>query len=398
MLVPVGSPGRAAAAPAAEPAEQGAPQGEPPQEEADRLQAIREEIEALRARLLRGESEAGTLLDTLDGLDLKLALLRRESTLIEAEIAVTRRASERARVQAESARARVAAAERDLRRYLVELYKTGPARDLRLVFASSSPAHLATAARAAEILTRDEGRRVGTLRNERARLDAAAIELEGTRARQEALAADLQRRQDDLRSTRSSQNALLDNIKAQQARGEEALMALVQAERDLQSLLGTLETPPGGKVASYGLPRLRGLLNWPAAGPVAIPFGNVRHPRFGTQVPHPGIDIACDPGEPVHALFDGRVVFSSWFKGYGQMIVIDHGDEYLSIYAQLGERLVEAGQEVRRDEPIARSGDQGTFGITGLYLEVRHGGQAEDPLLWLRRNTGRATAREEKRR
>jgi septal ring factor EnvC (AmiA/AmiB activator) len=395
VLLTPGAPVPSAQTP---PGDQGGPQGEPSKEESARLQSIRQEIEALRARLLRGESEAGTLLETLDDLDLKMALLRRESTLIEADIAATRRAAERARVQAESARGRVAAAERDLRRYLVELYKTGPARDLRLAFASSSPAHLATAARAAEILTREEGRRVGTLRTERERLDAAAVELEGTRARQEALAADLQHRQSDLRATRSSQNALLDNIKAQQARGEEALMALVQAERDLQSLLGTLGSSQGGRVASYGLPRLRGLLNWPARGPVAIPFGNVRHPRFGTQVPHPGIDIACDPGETVRALFDGRVVFSSWFKGYGQMIVIDHGDEYLSIYGQLGERLVEAGQEVRRDEPIARSGDQGTFGITGLYLEVRHAGQAEDPLLWLRRNTGRATAREEKRR
>ena len=71
------------------------------------------------------------------------------------------------------------------------------------------------------------------------------------------------------------------------------------------------------------------------------------------------------------------------------MIVIDHGDEYLSIYGQLGERLVEAGQEVRRDQAIAVSGEQGTFGVTGLYLEVRHHGKAEDPLPWLRRDAGR---------
>jgi septal ring factor EnvC (AmiA/AmiB activator) len=92
----------------------------------------------------------------------------------------------------------------------------------------------------------------------------------------------------------------------------------------------------------------------------------------------------------VRTLFDGKVIFSSWFRGYGEMIVIDHGDEYLSIYGQLGERLVEVGQEVRRDQPIARSGGEGTFGVTGLYLEIRHQGRAEDPRPWLRKGGAQA--------
>ena len=123
---------------------------------------------------------------------------------------------------------------------------------------------------------------------------------------------------------------------------------------------------------------------------MALGFGNVRHPRFDTQVPHAGLEIACPQGETVQALFDGKVVFSSWFRGYGEMIVIDHGDEYLSIYGQLGERLVEVGQEVRRDQPIARSGEEGTFGVTGLYLEIRHQGRAEDPRPWLRKGNAQA--------
>jgi septal ring factor EnvC (AmiA/AmiB activator) len=70
------------------------------------------------------------------------------------------------------------------------------------------------------------------------------------------------------------------------------------------------------------------------------------------------------------------------------MIVIDHGDEYLSIYGQLEDRLVEAGSEVDRDTPIAHTGGEGTFGVTGLYFELRHHGQAEDPRPWLRRMGG----------
>lgn len=359
-------------------------------DEGARLERIRGEIEALRQRLLHGESEAGSLLDQLDGMDLKLTVLQKETRLLEAEIAAKRRAQVRARAEAAAAGRSAAIAERELKRWLVEMYKAGPTRDLRLVLSASSPGDLAVAERAAEALALEESRRVGALQAERARLDAAEREMAETRASLEALLADQSQRQQDLSAARREKNRLLSGVRARQQSGEQALMALVQVERDLQALLASLPGGGGeGATPSYGLQEFRGLLNWPVRGEVAIPFGNVRHPRFGTQVPHPGLEIAAKPGQEVRALFDGKVAFSSWFRGYSQMIVIDHGDEYLSIYGQLGDRLVEAGQEVRRDDPIARTGEEGPFGSSGLYLEVRHRGKAEDPLPWLRRQAGR---------
>jgi len=408
LAAPAYSPGGAAQGEGADPTLQEPPSADIPSsggseedsaEETARLGKIRGEIEALRERLLRGEFDAGNLLDQLDEIDLTLAVLNREASLLEAGIVSKRRAQDRARADAQAAGRRAAAAERDLRRWLVEMYKSGPARNLRLVLAASSPGELAGAERAAEALAREESRRVAALLAERSRLDAALRELDEAEASLRVLLSNMARRQEEVRTARRAKNNLLSGLRARQQSGEQALMALVQVERDLQTLLESLPGGPGGATApSYGLPRLRGLLNWPVRGAVTIPFGNVRHPRFATQVPHPGLEIACEPGETVRALFDGRVAFSSWFRGYSQMIVIDHGDEYLSIYGQLGDRLVEAGQEVRRDQPIARSGEQGTFGATGLYFEVRHRGKAEDPLPWLRRIAGRSSTRPETRR
>lgn len=361
---------------------------DPPEEE--RLRAIRAQIEELRRRLVAGEEEAGSLLESLDEMDLTMAVLAREATLLEREMATAARAEERARHAAEAARQRAAEAEADLRAWLVRLYKSGPAPGVRLALLASSPRSVAVAARAAERLALSEGRRVERLRDERAKSEAGARAHEAALARLASIGAELDRRRSDLLAARQGKGALLDGIRARQERGQEALSALVQIEADLQGLLRTLGGGAAGAVPPRGLPRFRGLLNWPARGPVALGFGNVRHPRFDTQVPHPGLEIACPPGETVHALFDGRVVFSAWFRGYGEMIVIDHGDEYLSIYGQLGERLVEAGQEVRRDQPIAASGVEGTFGVTGLYLEIRHQGRAEDPRPWLRKGSAQA--------
>jgi septal ring factor EnvC (AmiA/AmiB activator) len=364
--------------------------------EEERLRQIRSQIEDLRQRLVESESQAGSILDALDEIDLKVAVLGREAIVLRSELDSTRRAEAAARLEADAARERVAAAEQALRRWLVEIDRAGSTSQLRLVLASANPSTLAAAERASEALALAEGARVQDLRGEQARLEAAQQALESSRAKLASLQSELDSRQAELSAARSGKEDLLHGIRAREEVGQQALASLVQMEKDLVALLGSL--PGGGATPSYGLPRFHGLLNWPVAGPVAIPFGNVRHPKFSTQVPHPGLEIACPDGETVHALFDGKVVFSSWFRGYGQMIVIDHGDEYLSIYGQLGDRLVEAGDEVHRDQVIARSGGEGTFGVTGLYLEIRHHGRAEDPQPWLRKATGRPPTSPEKRR
>jgi len=364
--------------------------------EEERLRQIRSEIDELRQRLVEGESQAGSILDALDEIDLKVAVLGRESIVLRAELESTRRAEAAARLEADGARARVAGAEQALRRWLVEIDRAGSTSQLRLLLASSNSSTLAAAERASEALALAEGARVRNLRDEQARLDAAQQALQSSRAKLASLQDELQARQAELSSARSGKEDLLHGIRAKEEIGQQALASLVQMEKDLVALLGSL--PGGGATPSYGLPRFHGLLNWPVHGPVAIPFGNVRHPKFSTQVPHPGLEIACPDGESVRALFDGKVVFSSWFRGYGQMIVIDHGDEYLSIYGQLGDRLVEAGDEIHRDQVIARSGGEGTFGVTGLYLEIRHHGRPEDPQPWLRKAAGRPSASPEKRK
>jgi septal ring factor EnvC (AmiA/AmiB activator) len=364
--------------------------GDPPPpapDDQERLRALQDQIETLRKRLVDAEERAGNIVDDLDEVALKQALLAREAEVLEHDIGAARAAADQARRESDAARRRVRLAEDDLRGWLLELYKTGPAPDLDLLLSAGSASELADAARAAETSALLESRRVALLRAEREKLQLAEKETEEREGRLQALAGELEQRRADLRDVETQKHTLLDGIRAKEGAEEQALAGLVRMERDLKELLERLTEP--GAVPSHGLNRFKGLLGWPVEGKVAIPFGNVRHPKFGTQVPHPGLEIACPPGSEVRALFDGRVVFSDWLRGYGEMIVIDHGDAYLSVYGQLGERLARTGQEVGRNDPIARSGPEGTFGVTGLYLEIRHQGQPQDPVPWLKKSTRR---------
>src|SRR5437867_4147182 len=340
-----------------------------------RLQRVHYEIEDLRRRLEQGETSAGSVLDAMEELDLRMALLRRESESLRGEVRAAAEGERSARREAEALEARLAQTESGLRDYLRETYKIGPARYLRVVTAASSPAQVASGYRAIEAVSLGEAGRIDTYRADRDMLGAALAELRS--------------RGERLRELQASQRALL---------GE-----LVQVEGEIRALLDRLaRSGPAEAVPSLGFARYRGHLDWPARGRLAVPFGNVKHPRFSTEVPHPGIDIAASPGQNVRAVFDGRVIFSDWFKGYGQMVVTDHGDSYLSIYGHVDERLVLNGQDGTRGDVIARSGQGGSLDEPGLYFEIRHDGKAEDPARWLRGAPGalaerrRATLRDQR--
>lgn len=355
------------------------------QEEEARLQKVREEIEALRQRLLEGESSAGSILDSMEELDLRMALLRRESESLRGDIRLTADDERSAHREADSLQAHLEKSEAGLRDYLRETYKIGPTRYLRVVTAASSPAQVAAGYRAIEAMNLGEAERIEAYRADRDKLEAALAELGARRERLQSLQITLEDKTRELRQVREQKGAVLSGLQREQASQRALLADLIRVEGEIRALLERLAQPgPGEPVPSLGFARYRGTLDWPAKGRLSVPFGNVRHPRFSTEVPHPGVDIAASPGQDVRAVFNGRVIFSDWFKGYGQMVVIDHGDSYLSIYGHVDERLVRAGQEVGRGEVIARSGQGGSFDEPGLYFEIRHDGKPEDPARWLR--------------
>jgi len=355
------------------------------QEERSRLEKVQREIVDLQDRLDRTEASAGSVLDALEELGLKMSLLEREAESLRGEARSTAERQTETRHEALVLEGRLAETERDLRGYLREAYKVGPARYLKVVVAASSPSQVASGYRAIEALSLAEGSRIESYRADRRLLDEVLADLQSQEAALQALQIQLRGKSRDLLQARGRKQAMLAGLQREQASQKVLLSELVQVEQEIQTLLTRLARPGDLEpVPSLGFARFRGLLEWPARGRLAVPYGNVRHPRFSTEVPHPGIDIAAAPGQDVRAVFDGRVVFSDWFKGYGQMVVIDHGDGYLSVYGHVDERLVAAGQDIGKGDLIARSGEDGSFDQPGLYFEIRHDGRPEDPARWLR--------------
>ncbi|NJM32757.1 MAG: peptidoglycan DD-metalloendopeptidase family protein [Limnobacter sp.] len=137
-------------------------------------------------------------------------------------------------------------------------------------------------------------------------------------------------------------------------------------------------TPSGG-----GFSRLKGNMNLPVEGEITGKFGETR--TDGTGPTWKGVFISAIEGQKVKAVAPGRVVFSEWLRGFGEIVIIDHGDQYLSVYGNNDKLLKTAGQTVESGEVIAEVGNSSGNLETGLYFELRHQGKPFNPMTWSRR-------------
>jgi septal ring factor EnvC (AmiA/AmiB activator) len=129
--------------------------------------------------------------------------------------------------------------------------------------------------------------------------------------------------------------------------------------------------------------RLKGLLKMPVKGKVVNRFGSYHNPEYNITNFRSGIDIKARQGEPILAVHSGKVLYAEWFKGYGNMIILDHGNHYYTVYANIEELYKKTGDHVDRHETIATVGDTGSVMGPKLYFEIRHFGKPLNPMKWI---------------
>ncbi len=237
-----------------------------------------------------------------------------------------------------------------------------------------------------------------TRNQQRAKVEALAKD----RKANAALTADLDQRYQD-RSSREkalgqdarSLERLLANLRAAAARAEaerraEARRAAAQEAAEKKAAASprnagdkpatAARTPPRPAVANAPALKVGGL-GWPLSGNLLARFGG----RMPDGRASSGVLIGAPTGSTVTAVADGRVVFSEWMTGYGLILIVDHGNGYMSLYAHNESLLRDAGDRVKRGDAVAKVGSSGGQGTPALYFELRRNGQPVDPASWLQR-------------
>jgi septal ring factor EnvC (AmiA/AmiB activator) len=151
-----------------------------------------------------------------------------------------------------------------------------------------------------------------------------------------------------------------------------------QMQRLLESLREALVAIPADPPDSPPFTARRGQLPWPAAGELTARFGEPRTAGPAWD----GVFIAAAAGTEVHAIHRGRVAFAEWLRGFGLLLILDHGDGYMSLYGHNDSVLKELGEWVETGETVGVVGSSGGRDDTGVYFAIRHRGRALDPSAW----------------
>ncbi|HEX7018892.1 MAG TPA: peptidoglycan DD-metalloendopeptidase family protein [Gemmatimonadaceae bacterium] len=341
---------------------------------AERLAALRRESDALAA-------QEQTLLVELRRFEVQRQMHQVELTTAQRELTDTERRVKETTTRAEALERDASAERPDVEARLVRLYKMGRAGYWRLLLDVNDVQQLGRAYRTAAALDRidrarlEEHRRtIAALSRERETLEGHAREVRVLKARAQAARAAADKAVAD-------RNALIASIDARRDLNAQLAGELQQAQARLQQSLTQMGGTGGTAAAALPIRPFRGALPWPAEGVLMRRFANGRGSSAGRRS---GIELSLPEGAPVRAVHEGTVAYADQFTGYGNLVIVDHGNRSYSLYGNLSEINVVKGDAVAAGATVGLTG-RNTAGNPSLYFELRIDGQPVDPLQWLKR-------------
>lgn len=355
-------------------------------EKSAQLAQVRERIQALKRELEADRDRQSGLRAELEESERAMARVTRRLATLEAEqsgarerlAALTRARDER--------RAELAQEREALAGLLRSGHRAGRAEYLKLLLNQEDPQRLGRMLVYYDYLGRARTERLERLRQALEELAAAETEVREAAEGLEAVRAEAQREQAILTERQRERSRVLTALGREIGAKDRQLKTLVEDEERLQRVLATLRRAladlPRNFDAEKPFPTQRGHLPWPASGSVKAVFGASR--GVG-ELKWNGILIAAPEGRAVHAVHRGRVAFADWLRGFGLLMIVDHGDGYMSLYGHNQHLLKEVGEWVEAGEVVASVGASGGRTASGLYFEIRHNGRPVDPIRWLAR-------------
>lgn len=361
-------------------------------DELDRLKKAAED-KRRQARELKGKEQG--ILNQLRKSDEALSASRRYLTrldtqqkLLDIEIERKEENLTRAGAELERRRQRLAA-------WMRQAYKKGRTRNLEIFFSSADFGDLLKKSYFLSAVMQQERHVIEDVRDQRLLVENEKVELEHRERQVHSLRGEKEAEQDKYRNLKQNQSAEVTKVRSQRQSYEQAARELEAAATKMQKLLAALEEQrkkrlKGGQdnlaieLDKNNFGANRGRLPWPVQGEIIGNFGLETHPEWGTQVRNNGIDIRAPEGTPVRCVGEGRIELVDWLPGYGQSVIVNHGQGYYSVYSHLGNVSVEVGAKIEAGQTLGAVGDSGSLKGACLHFEIRKARDAQNPSTWLR--------------
>jgi murein hydrolase activator len=352
-----------------------------PQEEFKKIQEQIQEQKKKLSETLRRES---SVLDEIDSVNVKL-------TKAEAELRKQRRILKQTEAEIDEVTKEIAQTRKNLdkqkewlARKLRIMQRYGYAGDMVMILMSTENiSQMMRVWKYLENLTRYENNILSSYRANLRALDEKSEKLLVLKTELEKNTAKVKTKENEMAEKKREKEVILSSVRDEKSSRQKMISELREAANRLRDIIR--ESSRKDDYSAKGFGRLKGSLPWPSEGRIAIPYGSQKDPQFDTPVFRNGIHIQTDASADARSIYTGKVIFAEWFKGFGQLVIVNHGSGYHSLYGNLSEIFSHVGDIIKENQVIGKVGTSGILNAPGLYFEIRYNGKPLDPVQWLKR-------------
>lgn len=347
------------------------------------LAELRNRIKAISQQLNQDRAQHSTVRDQLTEVEIGIVELNRKLHNIRSKIENKNREVLTSEVEIEQLQRELAIQRTQLKNLIYSSYLTGRNEYFKLLLNQEEPQRLGRTMAYYRYLSQGRANEILAVQALVKQLERLKSSLESEQQELKALEVDQLSQREKLDLAREERSELLARLEQQIGSEQEELSQLERKAQRLEQLLKDLrnamaDLPPEGTF-NQRFSNMRGKLPLPLRGLISARFGQAKR---GTDVSWQGIFLDAKEGAKVRSIFPGRVAYADWLRGFGLLLILDHGDGYMSLYSHNQILYKEVGEWVNSDETIALVGSSGGLKKTGLYFEIRHNGKPHNPLIW----------------
>ena len=363
----------------------------------DELKDIRGRIEALRKQLTESESSKAEAADALKDSERAVSETSRKLYQISGQRHEVNTALSRLQSQSRAVESDIAGEQATLGRLLYQQYIGGQSDAIKLVLNGEDPNEIARQLHYLGYISRARAELLASLRENLASLDKLTGETRRKSSELHSLQSEETQQMRRLEKEKAERQRVYVKVSDDIDKNRKQLSTLKRDEEQLSQLIERLareaarkSKKPGKRFANQALPnadtgsgpfrQLKGKLRLPVIGELMNRFGGQRQ---DSGLSWKGLFISAKAGREVKAIAGGRVVYADWLRGFGNLLILDHGDGYMSLYGNNESLLKQVGDEARAGDTIAAAGNSGGNPDSGLYFELRFQGKPFDPIPWV---------------
>lgn len=351
------------------------------------LEVVRQQINDLKASMEAAERDRDRLTDELQELETEIARKRLRLRELEEQRAFTQAKRERLDNERAEREAELALESEELASQVRAAYMSGSQEKIKLMLNQKDPAALGRMMTYYRYLNDYRASNISTVNEQLRKIDDLYAQIAAEDARLGALADERYSELSALNAAQEERSAVLVSLKQRIADSGREVERLAAQERDLTRLIAELTSILSDYPITSEQPfaEHKGQLTWPVAGTLLHDFGQ---PRAGNSIRWNGVVLAAPPGREVRSVYHGRVAFADWLAGMGLLVIVDHGEGFMTLYGYNETLLKGEGDWVAPGDVIATVGDSGGQAQPALYFELRSRGTPVNPRQWITRRPG----------